>query len=470
MMTRLVPTLSALALALAACTPEIAPSASGVALPASWMRLGSADDSTGTGAKTADRPLASNDAATIEQAWWRSFGDPILDQLIAEGLANNKTLQIAQARVAEARANRSGADAALLPEISGTGAANRGNQGYATNNKAVSITELDLQASWEIDLFGKNQAHANEAAAILQSTDAGRQATLVTLLADIARNYFELRNDEEQIRITQANLATQRKTLELIKAQQAGALSSGLDVERAAAQVSTTSAQLPALQAAYEVTLDHLNVLLGQPPGARDKMVKPAQPLRPLDPHILVAAPARVLANRPDVRAAERSFAASVAAADAAAKEIYPTISLTALFGVQQSTPFSMTPWGVGASLAQPILNFGRIQAKIDAADARQQQALLQYQQTVLEALEDMENALSRYLHETARQHDLEQAAEQNQRSVVLATEQYTSGYSGLLDLLVAEHNELDAESSLAVSNAQLRENLVTIYAAAGGG
>jgi len=452
------------ALSLAACTSPPGPQASGVSTPSVWSRL------WGNERTTDDLPLASADAVEIEQHWWKSFSDPTLDRLIAGSLANNKTLRIAEARVEEARAGRSGAVAELLPDISATGGISRGNQGFATRNQPVSVKEIDLQASWEIDLFGKNQARAAEAAAILQSEDARRQAVIVSLLAEVARTYFDLRNDQEQIEITRKNLATQERTLDLIKAQKEGALSSGLDVERAAAQVATTSAQLPALRSDYEITLDRLNVLLGYPPGTQDAWLEPSAPLNPLDAKVLVAAPAKVLASRPDVRAAERNFAASISASKAATRELFPTISLASLIGFQDSSLFSATPWSVGASLAQPVLDFGRIEAQIDVADARQKQAFFNYQETVLEALEDMENALSLYLQETSRQRDLAAAADQDRKAVDLANQQYLSGYSGLLDLLVAERDELAAESSLAASNAQLRKNLVHVYTAAGGG
>ena len=152
------------------------------------------------------------------------------------------------------------------------------------------------------------------------------------------------------------------------------------------------------------------------------------------------------------------------------AKEIFPTISLAGLFGIQDSSYFYARPWSGAAQLTTPIFDFGRIEADIDAADARQKQAFLGYQQSVLEAAADMEDALSLYLHDKSRQHDLSVAAEENKTAVDLATQQYRAGYSGLLDLLVAQQSELDAESSLATSEAQLRKDLVHIYAAAGGG
>ena len=444
---------------LASCTTPEGVQESKISTPDAWTRL-----------TKSEAVLATTDAVEIEQTWWKSFNDPALDALIGRALSNNKSLQIAAARVAEAEAGLSGTKANLLPNISGSGDVSRGNQGFATSNRSVTIKEGYLQASWELDLFGKNQARVRQAGALAQSEEASRQAVMVSLLSDVARTYFDLRNDQEQIRITQANLETQRKTLDLINAQRVGALSSQLDVSRSTAQVATTSAQLPALQAAYETALDRLNLLLGEKPGTLDAELAPPHGLPALKETVLVAAPAKVLANRPDVRAAERQFAAAISARDAATREFFPTVSLAGLFGVQDSSYFYSRPWSGAASLTTPIFDFGRIEADIDAADARQKQAFLNYQETVLEAVTDMEDALSLYLHDNSRQRDLSVAAEQNRRSVDLATQQYRAGYTGLLDLLVAQQSELDAESSLANSEAQLRKDLVHIYAAAGGG
>jgi len=449
-------------LLLAACsTAPLGPQSSGIDAPGSWSRLAGAD----TGA-----PLAESPGAAVDHAWWTRFHDPTLDALVAEALANNKSLLIAKARVEEARAGRSAARSRLFPQVNGVASAQRGNQGYATLNQTVWIAGADVEATWEVDLFGRNRARTAEAAAILESAEASRQAVRVGLLAEVARNYFDLRNYERQLQLTRRNLETQKKTRELVQAQFQGAMASDFDVQRAGAQVSATEALIPSLQTAYDAALNRLNVLLGHPPGTRDALMKSVQKLNPLDHRILIAAPAKVLAERPDVRAAERRFAAAVSATSAARAELFPDISLTALFGVQTATPFGSTPWVLGANLVQPILNFGRIEAQIDAADAQQRQAFLNYQQTVLEALENMENALSGYLHETTRNAALATGVDQNRRAADLALQQYTNGYTGLLDVLVAIRNLLDAEAGLAASDASLRTDLVNIYAAAGGG
>lgn len=458
MKTRMIAAVLSTAL-LAACTNSLGFQASGIEMPSLWNRLP---------AKEAN--LIADEKAQVEQQWWKRFADSALDALVVEALANNKTLAIAQARVAEARADRIGTRSLLLPQIAAKGSSSRENQGYFMNDRPVTVHEATLEANWELDLFGKNQARMGAATAIAESEEANQQAVQVALLAEVARNYFDLRNYERQIAITERNLETQKRTLELINVQFEGALASDFDVQRAAAQVSRTESLLPTLRIAYETTLNRLHVLVGATPGKKSELVAKATELQPLNTQTAIAVPARVLADRPDIRAAERRFAASISARKAATRELFPDISLLAFFGAQDTSLMSASPWGITGSLMQPILSFGRISSQIDAADARQQQAFLSYQQTVLEALEDMENALSSYLHETNRNASLAKAVAQNRNIIHMAKDQYTNGYTGLLDVLVSERNLLDAESELAASDAKLRKDLVAIYAAAGGG
>lgn len=463
-MSKTVLALAASALLLAGCTSPPGAQESGIGIPALWSRL------TGGGTPAPDQPLAAAPEAEVEQVWWSRFHDPALDQLVADALAGNQSLAIAKARVEEAEASRGLARAELLPNITANGSAQRGNQGYATGNRPVTVEEIDLKATWELDLFGRNQARAAQAAALVQSAEASRQGTRVALLAEVARTYFDLRDAERQIELTRRNLATQRRTLEIIQAQRQGAMASDFDVQRAGAQVSATEALVPTLETARDTARNRLAVLLGKTPGSLDSRLVQLPALAPLDPAVAIAAPAKVMAARPDIRAAERNFAASISAKDAATAELFPDISLSALFGRQIATPFNSTPWGLGLGLVQPILDFGRIESKIDAADAQSRQAFLVYQRTVLEGLEDMENALSRYGHEAVRNTSLTTGVAQNRKAAELARQQYANGYTGLLDVLVAERNLLDAEASQAGSDLGLRRDLVSVYTAAGGG
>jgi multidrug efflux system outer membrane protein len=455
-------TVLAAAALLAACTTPVGTQSSGIENAPNWHVLA-------RGAGGADL-LQASVGGDVDQTWWARFRDPTLEALVAEALAGNKSLGIAKARVEEARASRLSAVSALAPQANLVASSERGNRGFVTNNQPVTISQVALSATWEIDLFGRNQARTSQATAILQSAQASQQAVRVALLAEVARTYFELRNLERQLDLTERNLQSRRKTLQLVQAQRKGALVSELDAQRAAAQVSDTESLLPTLRAGHDAAMNRLCSLLGRTPGTLLQLSGKAEPFPPIDAGILISAPAAVLATRPDVRAAERRFAASISAREAAVAELFPNISLTALFGAQDATPFSSTPWSLGAGLIQPVLNFGRIRSQIRSADARQTQAFLTYQQTVLDALEDMENALSGYLNENLRNAALIAGVAQNRRAAELARLQYRHGYAGLLDVLIAERDLLDAESRQAASDASLRKDLVRIFAAAGGG
>ncbi len=418
-----------------------------------------------------DAPLIVDDLASVEQDWWKHFRDQTLDTVLAEALDNNKNLAIAQTRIEEARAARLAAWSVLFPKFSLAGDASKGNQGFYTNGTTYYFEDASIQVNWEVDLFGKNQARLAAANAMIQNEQIMRQAVIVGLLAEVARNYFDLRNYERQISITVQNLETQKRTFQLTQEQLKGGLSSDFDVQRAGAQVSTTESRLPTLQISYEKTLNRLNVLLGNVPGEIDGLLEMEQSFQPLDQQIIVAAPATVLATRPDVRAAERSFAANISLHDAAFRELFPTVNLLGFFGAQRMTLFNTVPtWNIGTNLVMPFIDFGRIESDIETASARELRAYLTFQETVLEALEDMENALSSYLYETVRNASLRQAAEQNRKAEDLAKQQYANGFTGLLDVLIAQRNTLETESSLAESDAQLRKDLVNIYTAAGGG
>ena len=188
-------------------------------------------------------PLIVDDCAVVEQLWWKNFGDETLDSLIMIALNNNKTLGIAKTRIEEAFAARLLAISTVLPQITGTSDASKGNQGFFTGGVPLAFKDAAIQANWEIDLFGKNQERVFAADAILQSEVIARQAIIVSLLAEVGRNYFDLRNFEKQISITKENLASQQRTLELTREQLEGGLASNFDVQRAAAQVSTTESQ-----------------------------------------------------------------------------------------------------------------------------------------------------------------------------------------------------------------------------------
>jgi len=442
---------------LCSCAHALPYQSSGINAPSSWGKL---------------KDLTISDENTLgEQQWWKYFKDATLDELIQQAIIDNKTLGIARARVQEALANVAYGNASQLPEIDFVGQPQRGDIAI-TSRKPVGIIEGQLQATWEIDVFGRNLPRLAQAAEIVQYADASRQAVLVGLLSQLADGYFDLQDDKMQIALTEQNLKIQQKTLELIKAQQKGAMASDFDVERAQAQVSTTEAKLPALRSAYQTALNGISVLLGANPNRDyDDLVQHSLGLQPLDQNIIVAAPATVMANRPDIKAAERNFAASISNKQYAAKKYFPDISLLSYFGaegISKATP--IYPWLASLNIIEPVIDFGRIRSQINVAKAQETQAFLSYQETILEALQDMKNALITYKNEMVRNQLLRDSVNQNRRSETLAQQQFKSGFIGLLDLLVIQANLLDAESALADSDVALRKDLVHIYVASGGG
>jgi NodT family efflux transporter outer membrane factor (OMF) lipoprotein len=438
---------------------------SGIDTPALWNSLTNKNTQS-----LNPSSLVLHKEAEIDQLWWHNFDDPVLNTLIQEALNTNKTLQIAKERVIEAQAGRLLVQSSLLPQINGVANVTRQNLGFMTREKTINVAQTDIQASWELDLFGRNQAKNAQASAILQSTEASQQAVRVGLLAEVARTYFDIHTYKNQIRVTEKNLAIQQKTLALIETQKQGGLANDFDIERTKAQISMTEAQIPVLKMAYDATLNRMNVLLGYQPNHKDYLFKKPITLKPLNQNILIAAPAKTLEARPDIRVAEREFVASIESTKIAKASLFPNISLTALFGIQESTQYSSTPWNLGAGLVQPILNFGRIESQINSANSRQKQAFLNYQQVVLSALENMENALSSYLYETTRNTSLIKGMEHTNKAAMLAQQYYDTGYTGLLEVLIADKNVLDAELAVTMSEIALRKNMVNIYTAAGGG
>jgi multidrug efflux system outer membrane protein len=462
-------------LGLTSCFKPVSFQGSGIESPENWHTFNGLPGNP----EFWDKPLVVDDCAKVEQCWWHHFNDATLDALIARALLNNRTLAIAGTRIEEARATRLGSFSTLMPQITINGDAQRGNQGFYTGDKPLAYEDLSIQAAWELDLFGKNQARLAATIALVQNEEILRQGVIVSLLADVARAYFDFRNFQQQLAISESNLATQKRTLELTRAQFQEAFASDFDVQRAAAQVSTTEARIPTLKISLETTRNRLDVLLGSSPGENDDLFAMQEPLTPLDAQIVIAAPATVLGTRPDVRAAERSFAASISTFVAAKREWFPTISLVTFYGFQGLQGFNpltsglqqlIRTWNVAGTLVQPLINFGRIQSDIEVAGARYRRAYLEYQETVLEALENMEDALANYLYETLRNASLTSAANHNRKALELANQQYTNGYTNLLDVLVVQRNALEAESFEAESSYKLRKDLVNIYTAAGGG
>jgi len=422
--------------------------------------------------------------------WWSTFNDPLLTTLISRAVASNLDLRLAVARIREARAVRGVVAPDSQPQVAASGAYTRIRRStntivLPTDPASASLANLferdsDLfqigfDARWELDLFGGVRRAVEAAQADIDAALAEHQTVLVSLLGEVARNYLELRGAQAQLAITRDNLAAQQDTLNLSRVRFQAGLSNELDVVRAEAQVATTVSQLPALESQARQTIHRLGVLLGQEPGSLSAELASTAPLPPPAPEIAVGLPVDLLQRRPDIRHAERALAAATARVGVATADLYPRLALTGILGLQ-SMQLSDLPqtasqfWAFAPSIRWPIFDAGRIRANIHVQDARQEQALVRYEQTVLTALEDVENALAAYSQEQVRQRSLAAAVEAQRHAVALANELYTKGLSDFLNVLDAQRSLLAAESQRVQSNTALSSHVVALYKALGGG
>jgi NodT family efflux transporter outer membrane factor (OMF) lipoprotein len=420
----------------------------------------------------------SPEGARVEQlapkAWWRDFGDPVLDTLIERAQVRNLDLRLAESRVLEARALRSGARADLFPELTGSASAERSrtrpqNQANPAPTQARNNFGLSLGATWEADLFGRLRSEARAASADLQATEADRDAMRLTLLAEVARTYVEYRLYQAQAVLAAKNADAQAGTVRITKARFDQGMGSRLDLERTNAQLAQTRATVPQAREQAESARHRLVLLLATTPEDLAAIVPDESPLPDADPLVVLAAPTQVIAQRPDVRAAERRLLAAAERVTAAEALRYPQVTLSGLLGVESGKVSELfnpgtKVWSAGAALLTPLFDFGRIRAAIDVADARQEQAYLTYELTVRTALQEAQTAIVLYTEGVIRQRELANAVTAARKAADLAHRQYQEGTLSLLEVLDAERTLYEAETNWTAATADVAMRLVGVY------
>ena len=430
-------------------------------------------------------PLAggeTNQPAALAD-WWKNFGDTNLDLLMATAVRSNLDLQIAAARVREARAERDVTAGGRWPSAGGTAAYSKNR--YGANQYPplagfgipleYNLYNAGFDAAWELDIFGGTRRAVEAANARLGAAEFGARDVLVSLLAETARNYVELRGYQQRLAITRRNLQVQQQTLDLTRNRYQNGLSSDLDVQQAAALLHATEAQLPALETGFQQTAHHLAVLLGQPPGALLEKLSAEKSIPAAPPAVPVGLPADLLRRRPDVQRAERELAAANARIGVAVADLFPKFSLTGTIGLQSQTAgnwftYGSRYWSAGPTAQWDLFEAGRIRANVRAQTARQEQALAAYEKTALAALEDAENALTAYAQEQNRRAALARSETADRQALDLADELYRSGLADFLRVLDSERALYAAQDALAQSDAAISLNLVQLYKALGGG
>lgn len=408
--------------------------------------------------------------------WWRVFEDPPLSGLVEQALRGNLDLTSAQARLREARARRTVATAGRFPEVGASVTARRtGASETLGGGNTRNAFAADFDASWELDVFGGVRRSVEAAEADVQASEANLQGARVSLAAEVALNYVDLRAYQLRLAIARDNLASQAETLQLTDWRAQAGLVSRQDVEQARTNLEQTRAQIPALESGLAAAEHRLAVLLGQAPGSLGARLAAGAGLPQAPASIAVGIPADTLRQRPDVRAAERALAAETARLGVAEAARYPGFRLSGSIGLEALTFAGLGDGGAGsysllAALAAPIFNAGRLRAQVEIQDAVRERAQATYESTLLKALEDVENALVALARSREREQALARGLDAARNAAALARDRYSAGLIDFQAVLDTERSVLSLQDSLASTRADGIAALIRLYKALGGG
>ncbi len=412
-------------------------------------------------------------------AWWQQFTDKQLPALVEDALAHNPDTSIAIARVLEARALTTQRSFDYFPTVSSDAGFTRqrfnGGRIGGSGSQIFNTYNADLNASWEANFLGRVSERVKAQEANTQATEAELANTYVIIASDVASNYMALRGTQQRLAIAKRNEANQARTLDLTETLFEGGRATKLDTARAETQLQLTRATIPPLEALVSAYMRRLSILTGKVPDALYTELADIKPLPSLPYAINVGNLESLLKRRPDVLAAERQLAASVAEYNVTTTEFFPTVNLIGSIGYLASSLSDFGTSGALIGMISPSLNWrlldiGRVLAESDAADARTKGALAQYNKTVLAALEETQNALTNFHREEQRRAELDKAAAAAKEAAEIARLRFEYGADDFLAVLDAERTLLQAEDTLASSNIQSATNLIAIYKALGGG
>ncbi|HTD86968.1 MAG TPA: efflux transporter outer membrane subunit [Candidatus Binatia bacterium] len=425
----------------------------------------------------ANQPSLSTNAPTVR--WWRSFGDDTLNQLIDTAVATNTDLRIATANLREARALHRLANFDFAPTVTANaGYENRRNSAIVSRpgaDRHLEIYDVGFDAIWELDLFGGVRRSTEAARAQAQSAEAARRDVLISVIAEVVRNYFELRGTQNQLEVARRNATNQTETVQITQARLEGGRGTQFDVARARAQLNATLAIIPPLETQIARSIHRLSVLSGRQPGALLETLNQPAPLPNAPELVGIGDPTELLRRRPDVRIAERDLATATARIGVATADLFPRVTFIGRVGFQAQTFSGLTQnggdtWSFGPRITWAALDIGRVHARIKAAGARADAQLANYERTVLGALEETENALVEWGREQARRDYLRESALASEEAAALARQRYEVGAADFLNVLDAERVLLEGQNQLAASQTRAATALVAVYKALGAG
>jgi multidrug efflux system outer membrane protein len=411
--------------------------------------------------------------------WWKQFNDPLLSGLIDQGLKNNRDLAVALANIERAKALRAVAAGGYFPTLDAQADAGRSrfsNQtGFGANTGTRNTFSAGLDASWEFDLFGRTRRSVEAADAQIGSSEAAKQGVTLSVIAEIAANYFEVRGLQRQLAMTKRDIALLKEVEAIADAQAESGIITELDVARARGERETFEAKLPNLDAEIMARIYRISVLTGKAPEYHAKAMIESQPMAMPTDRVPVGLRSEILKRRPDVQQAERELAAATATIGVARADMFPDFSLTGAIGSSARvfsdlfSPATITS-SLGAALGWPVFAGGSLSARVDVAEAEAKAAVASYEQSVLLALEDAETALMRYGKEWQTLKQLRAAEQSRQQAFEIARLRYESGQEGFLTLLDAERALIFTRNDIVSSETLILTNLTRLYKALGGG
>ncbi|WP_313399429.1 efflux transporter outer membrane subunit [Stenotrophomonas sp.] len=422
----------------------------------------------------ADDPAFSS--ASPVASWWAQFDDPVLAQLVHDALGDNLDLRIAMARVRAARAVFNEQRLDQLPHVTAGGSQDRRKQpdpALGGERVGSETYQLGFDAGWELDLFGRQRRAAEAARADLGAERDNLADAQVMVAAEVARNYFELRGAQKRIAVARDTLRNLRETQRLTETRLELGAGSELDVQSSRARLKAIEADIPLLEVSEVQSRHRLAVLLGQRPGSLDTLLQPREV-----PAFAKALPlgdtSDLLRQRADVRMAERRLAAATARVGVATADMFPRISLSGFVGFLGGEASGLVngnnkAWSLTPSISWAAFDFGTVRARLRASKAQADGAAAEYEKAVLLALEDTENALTRYAKQQARLGIVAEQAQAARKAESLAQLRYREGSEDFLALLDAQRNQLAADDALAAAEASVNVSVVAVYKALGG-
>ena len=408
--------------------------------------------------------------------WWTTLDDPELSNLEERAVNGNLDLKEAMARIREARALRGISKANLFPTVDAGGSVTERRFSEDSNTgDRNTLYAAGFDAGWELDIFGGVRRSVEAAQADLEATQENLHAVLVSLMAEVALNYVEVRTFQTRLEVTEANIKTLQESYELNQSRYQAGINDALAVQESLRLLETARSQIPFLETGLEAAKNRLAVLLGEQPGKLHWQLAAKRSIPAVPATVAVGIPADTLRHRPDIRRAERLLAAQTARIGVATADLYPKFRLFGTIGLESISAtdfftYGSRAWSFGPSVSWNIFDAGAIRQNIEVQPARQEQALIQYESSVLQALEEVENVLVAYAKEQNRRDSLTKAETAAQQATLLAKDQYDAGLVNYNNVLDAQRALLLLQDELAQSEGSVTSNLVRLYKALGGG